>query len=181
MPAKATKVRKPEPKKRFEAGAEVFVGWSRFVGIVTQVDDEPSVLWEYWHTVRIGDEESRHAGCELELTPKPQTNIQKPMPSPSQTNHFYGDNARVNNNSTDNSTNAVTTESLFVQMRERAAAIADDRERADIIELISELEQTKGSTEFLGKYQRFIATAANHMTLFTPFIPLLTKLLGGQG
>src|SRR5580698_1931417 len=172
MPAKATKAakaRKPEPKKRFEVGAEVFVGWSRFVGTVTQVDDEPSVMWEYWHTVRIEGEESRHPGCELELTPKLQTNVLRPMPNPSQTNHFYGDNARVNNNSTDNSTNTVTQESVFIRMRDQAAAIRDEHERAEVIERIAELEKAKGTPEFLETYQKFIATAANHMTLFAPF------------
>ena len=34
-----------------------------------------------------------------------------------------------------------------------------------------------GKKSFLLKYNEFVQVAANHMTVFAPFIPLLTKFL----
>jgi hypothetical protein len=66
---------------------------------------------------------------------------------------------------------------VFVQMRERAQSIADEIERRTIVAKIEELENARGSTGFIQVYQEFIATVANHMTVFAPFMPMLAQML----
>jgi hypothetical protein len=96
--------------------------------------------------------------------------------------HLYGPNSRVNNQSTDNSTNVstVTGEQLFVQLREAIRALPDAIERAEILAKLDALEAAKGFTTFSEKYQSFIAAAANHINILAPFIPALTQMLGGK-
>jgi hypothetical protein len=43
---------KASPKKRLAVGAEVRVKLPGLNGIVTQLDASPTVMGEYWHTVR---------------------------------------------------------------------------------------------------------------------------------
>lgn len=67
---------KSSQKKRFAVGARVVVGMSRRVGTVVHVDDEPSIMGEYVHVVRIGSGELKTVGCDLELVPPLQTNVE---------------------------------------------------------------------------------------------------------
>jgi hypothetical protein len=46
------------------------------VGVITQADDEPTVLWEYWHTIKTDHRERREPGCNLELVPRPEINTE---------------------------------------------------------------------------------------------------------
>jgi hypothetical protein len=93
--------------------------------------------------------------------------------------HLYGPNSRINTNSTDNSVNvaSVLSEKTFVHMREAAQSISDESERAKILSRLDDLESTRGSSGFLSAYQTFIATVADHMTVFAPFIPALAQML----
>lgn len=68
-------------KNRFRVGARVVVGMSRQVGTVLHVDDEPSVMGEYVHLVRTKDGERKVVGCDLELVPAPQTNVESAPPT----------------------------------------------------------------------------------------------------
>lgn len=65
---------KPSPKKRFAVGAEVRVRLPGVNGVITQLDTSPTVLGEYWHTVRTEHGERREPGSNLELIPPPATN-----------------------------------------------------------------------------------------------------------
>ena len=56
-------------KKRFAVGAEVRVSRPGMNGVVTQVNDEPTVLGEYWHSVRTEKRARREPGSNLELIP----------------------------------------------------------------------------------------------------------------
>jgi len=96
--------------------------------------------------------------------------------------HLHGHNSHINVNSTDSSTNvvSVSNEKTFVRMREAAQSIQDEPEREKILTRIAELERTKGSANFLSAYQTFISVIADHMTVFGPFIPLLTQMLSGH-
>ncbi len=88
--------------------------------------------------------------------------------------------ARVNVHSQDNSVNVShqTTENVFADMRQLIQnQISNDNERNQILNRLNELEASKGTSGFVEKYQEFIASAANHMTLISPFIPLLTQML----
>lgn len=93
--------------------------------------------------------------------------------------HWY--NSRVNLNSTDNSLNitSVSGDQLFVQLREAARTIGNESERAMIIVRLDDLERARGSSGFLQAYQGFIASVADYMTIFGPFIPALTQMISG--
>lgn len=97
------------------------------------------------------------------------------------TNTFNGDNNRVNKHANDYSTNfsvKKTETTVFNQLREIISeSEIPQNERTEIITQIDELEESVGKPSFLEKYQNFITAAANHMTLISPFIPELTKLL----
>jgi len=60
-------------KKRFALGAEVWVIVPGIDGVVTKLDNTPSAMGAYWHTVRTQHGERREPGCNLELKPKPQS------------------------------------------------------------------------------------------------------------
>jgi hypothetical protein len=55
--------------------------------------------------------------------------------------------------------------------------VSDGEERADILEKLTALEQSQNSPSFGKRYTEFVAAAANHMILLSPFIPALTELL----
>jgi pyrimidine deaminase RibD-like protein/heat shock protein HspQ len=65
---------KAQSKRRFAVGAEVRVKLPGVNGIVTQLDTSPTVMGEYWHTVRTEHGERREPGSNLELIPVPATN-----------------------------------------------------------------------------------------------------------
>jgi len=171
-------------KKRFAVGANVLVKTPGVWGVVTQLDDEPTVFWEYWHTVRTDRGECREPGSNLELVPRPISDTEPDWSRKvAQNIHIHGDNSRLNVNSTDNSTNIVSEskeEQLFVQMQEAARSVTDDTEREDVVSLLAELQKAHGSGGFLQAYQNFMASAANHMTLFAPFLPMLAQMLSNK-
>ena len=61
-------------RKRFAVGTRVLVRRPGIAGVVTQLDDTPKQLWEYWHTIQTAQGERREPGCNLELIPVPMTN-----------------------------------------------------------------------------------------------------------
>ena len=63
-------------KQRFAVRAEVLVKMPGVTGTVVQVDDEPTSLGEYWHLVRTEHGERKEPGCNLELVPRPKTNLE---------------------------------------------------------------------------------------------------------
>jgi hypothetical protein len=68
-------------KKRFAVGAEVRVIMPGVTGIVVQFDHEPTVLGEYWHTVKTESGERREPGSNLELIPEALTNPTPKVPN----------------------------------------------------------------------------------------------------
>src|SRR5260370_41337290 len=76
-------------KNRFAVGARVLVGMSQQVGTVLHVDDEPSILGEYVHRVRTKNGELETVGCDLELVPAPQTNMEPAAPAEEQDDRTY--------------------------------------------------------------------------------------------
>ncbi|HWN09785.1 MAG TPA: hypothetical protein VNO50_11045 [Pyrinomonadaceae bacterium] len=94
--------------------------------------------------------------------------------------NLTGPNARVNVNSTDSSTNVTNVNSaeLFVKMRDVAGGIQDTERRQLLVERIEEMERSHGSQSFAKRYSEFISLAADHMSLFAPFMPALGQLLG---
>jgi len=71
----------------------------------------------------------------------------------------------------------VTMEQLFAQLREALTDnLRDNSERSGILTRLDTLGRAKGYT-FLRHYSNFIAAAANHMTVVSPFVPGLTSIL----
>jgi len=94
--------------------------------------------------------------------------------------NIIGANARFNINSVDNSTNIIDSapSEMFKALREAIRTrIQDERDRQHLLEKATELENHAGTKGFLASYQRFIALAADHMSVIAPFIPALTQLL----
>jgi hypothetical protein len=93
--------------------------------------------------------------------------------------NLHGANARVNVNSTDQSVN-IASGDLAVFRTAAEAVENSDVPTAEKTRLLAELKQLSaevGKPSYLQRYQRFIAAAADHMTLLAPFIPALTHLL----
>jgi len=98
------------------------------------------------------------------------------------TNNVSGPNARVNIGSIDNSVNIVdqSTAQIFQNLRSTAESnILESDQLSQILDAIEAMKETHGTDNFIGKYQAFIQAAAAHMTIFTPLLPALTKLLPG--
>jgi hypothetical protein len=92
--------------------------------------------------------------------------------------NMSGPNARVNIGSTDNSTNIVQSGDVFAEMRQAIqAGVADSVRKAEIMAAIDEAEKARGSGSFLQAYQKVVGTAADHLSLLTPFLPALTVML----
>lgn len=94
--------------------------------------------------------------------------------------YVINDAGKVNINSTDNSTTIYQLneqdKALFATLRELATQIKSGDDR-DIKNKIDEMEQNIGKESFAEKYNAFIQSIANHITIFAPFLPMLTQLL----
>ena len=91
-----------------------------------------------------------------------------------QTFNAIGPNSRNNVNSIDNSTNVVHQGVPFAELRKVIeSGVADGAERTAILEKLADLEAATDRESGSTRYQEFIATAANYMTLIGPFLPAL--------
>jgi hypothetical protein len=70
-------------------------------------------------------------------------------------------------NSTDNSVNisSVSGDRFFVRLRETAGCIDNKADREKILDQVERLEKAQGSPGFADAYQRFVAAAAQYMTM----------------
>jgi hypothetical protein len=93
---------------------------------------------------------------------------------------FHGHNSRVTVNGNDNSSNTVLadTDELFEKLREKAALIENDEGRAIIVARIDEMQRSRSSGSFPDAYKAFMASLSDHITVFAPLLPALTRLLG---
>lgn len=108
--------------------------------------------------------------------------IPRSIPSPTSTTTYNltGANPRVNNNSLDNSVNIATTQTtttIFNDMRSALDEITDEEDREVLRARIDEMEEAHGTSSFLEKYKAFMELAANNMTVFLPFLPLLARMI----
>lgn len=103
----------------------------------------------------------------------------KPQQPESVTYKVSGTNARVNINSTDSSVNEVRVEAaeVFDQLRGVLVGIKDEQDREALSMSIDDMESSHGSPDFLTRYQNFVSLAADHATVFAPFLPALANLL----
>lgn len=93
-------------------------------------------------------------------------------------NQYHITNAeKVNIQSTDNSTTYNITAN-DVSLMDTLRNLAEDLENGqEILKNISAMQESVGKKSFSEKYNAFIQSVANHMTIFSPFIPALTALL----
>ncbi|MBS4049285.1 MAG: hypothetical protein KG075_23270 [Alphaproteobacteria bacterium] len=107
-------------------------------------------------------------------------------PAPAQTiiAHFSGDNARLNVNSIDNSTNTAIKNSaeVFAQLAGAIKqGIQDAAERERVLSAVSAMEAEAGKPTFKQRYNDFLATCGQYMTIIGPFVPALTDILLKSG
>jgi hypothetical protein len=80
---------KSPAKQQFAAGAKVRVIMPGVTGVVTQLDDEPTVLGEYWHRIKTQVGERHEPGSNLELVPEAVCNakskVRNEMPAYNET------------------------------------------------------------------------------------------------
>jgi hypothetical protein len=89
-----------------------------------------------------------------------------------------GPNARINVQSQDYSTNTVNDPSqMFSNLRYVVDNALAEAERAPIREAVNQMESTYGTATFLTSYTKFLSIAADHLTVFAPFLPALAQLL----
>lgn len=90
-----------------------------------------------------------------------------------------GPNARVNINSTDNSTNVSNSGSIFGDLRTALeTGIADESYRGALLAEVDKMEASQSDPgQFAKAFQSFVSLAADGMTIITPFLPQLTALL----
>lgn len=94
--------------------------------------------------------------------------------------HVSGNNARVNVHSVDKSVNTVNDARVFSELKvaittQVPAGESRDRLLQSVNDMSSSVEDGPG---FQGAYQRFISSAADHMTVIAPFLPALAAFFG---
>ncbi|MDW8517593.1 hypothetical protein [Priestia flexa] len=96
--------------------------------------------------------------------------------------NLNGANSRVNNNSSDHSINVIdmSPTDLFDEIRTAfKEGISDEAELRSLREIVNEMENSQNTNTFNKAYTKFITSAANHMTLISPFIPALSQMIQG--
>lgn len=95
-----------------------------------------------------------------------------------------GDNARVNVNSFDYSTNTAGryANQVFHELQTALQNLPDEYSfKSDLIASAHTLTNTAPNTSaFTERFKEFMALAANCITVVTPFLPEITKLLGNK-
>lgn len=89
-------------------------------------------------------------------------------------------NGNANINSIDNSVRNVNMTNNEMELFEKMLKVASDiaeNDKNDIIMAIEDMKKNYDKPSLKEKYFKFIEVAANHMALFTPFIPAITELL----
>lgn len=91
-----------------------------------------------------------------------------------------GQNSRVNVGSHDQSVNIAVDNGTFDRLRQALTdQVADEAERAKLLAAVADMERARGKEDLAPAYQRFIASAANHMSVISPFLPALGQMFGG--
>jgi len=94
------------------------------------------------------------------------------------TYHLSGNNTRIYHDSVDNSSNVVSGAIEGILFSSLVKVIEEQLSgNLALIDLVKEMERNQGRKDFTSAYQNFIAAAANHMTVFAPFLPALSQIL----
>lgn len=129
---------------------------------------EEKLFWEHQLQYTVS-KQMIYLHKEEPSAPSPPTNI---------TFNINGTNTRVNINSQDFSVNTVEIDNaVFSDLRYASEQIKDEEKKKIIIDAIDEMEKSSGTNAFVSKYKDFISTISDHMTVFAPFIPILSDLI----
>lgn len=94
--------------------------------------------------------------------------------------HLHGSYNRVNLNSVDNSKTITHDGAVFSDLtRAVENSSLSSEEKINVTQAVRAMEAAVGKPSFTTAYQNFVATVANHMQIAAPFLPALSKLLGG--
>lgn len=92
--------------------------------------------------------------------------------------HVSGPNARVNFQSNDHSQNFAADKRVFAELHDVITQIDDPARREALTGAVYEMEvNLRNRDKFLRAYQNFMATVADHVTVFAPFLPALSQLI----
>lgn len=89
-------------------------------------------------------------------------------------------NGNANINSIDNSVRNVNITNNEMELFEKMLKVASDiveEDKNDIIMAIEDMKNNYDKPCLKEKYYKFIEVAANHVTLFAPFLPAITELI----
>jgi hypothetical protein len=88
--------------------------------------------------------------------------------------NLYGDNSRVNQNSTDNSTNQVFQGDVFERITRRVQEEVKDPAKSDIlIASVGDMKKQSKGPDFAKAYANFVGVAADHIGVLQFALPLL--------
>jgi len=89
-----------------------------------------------------------------------------------------GSNSRVNIGSTDDSTNLALNSDLFAEIGTTIRQqVGDPTHQALLLASLASMQQAETKSGYLDAYQKFIAAAANHMSLLAPFLPAIAQMI----
>lgn len=91
---------------------------------------------------------------------------------------IQGTQNRINQGSTDHSTNILSEGTLFSDIREVAETLSEKYQK-DLIELVEQLEENQKKAGFFDAYHKFVSMASDHASLL-PFVPALAALIPGS-
>lgn len=91
-----------------------------------------------------------------------------------------GNQNRTMVNSTDNSSNTITSENVFQQLFHAVDSnIGNENDRETILAIIKEMEKSRGTADYEPLFQKLVGYLAEYVTVLTPFLPALAKLIPG--
>jgi hypothetical protein len=88
-----------------------------------------------------------------------------------------GINSRINNSSTDQSTNIAVAGDVFGNLSAALqAGVSDAEQLATLLAAVEDMKRTRGGGGFAAAYQKFISLCAEHMEIVAPFIEPLSRM-----
>ena len=155
------------------------------VGVLVPIHDSGQSPPRDFDLFSVEEKQLWHAQIKM-IIARQRAHLQKfaeaiPVMPANVTYQISGENTRININSTDTSTNIVNQvapDEVFQQLRDLIqSTITIKTEKPEILASVDAMESTHGHSEFVQKYQDFISLAANHVAVFAPLLPALTRLL----
>lgn len=96
--------------------------------------------------------------------------------------NLNGINSKVNHQSTDYSINSITTpeSDVFNEIKKNLEGSSINATEMKVMaDLLEEMRAKQNTFEFNSVYTRFISTAADHISLISPLLPALSRMIQG--